>query len=211
MTGNAAGNACRWIAGTWSTTAGSAGPTATSSVSRSPLRTPFIGSGPIQSAGPVRWASKAAASVVASTPAGRPDSLSLSRTVRSPSASRSRGEAMAKPTGAAGSPARPKGGQCGEAGTSGAPRPLAELAMGANSSRWPSRTMLASRATRARPTTVGRTGANSCSTLVASLPAENSCGKAISTAAAPFLSSKTRCAWSGCGPRGAKPSTRCIW
>ena len=61
------------------------------------------------------------------------------------------------------------------------------------------------------PITVLRTGANSCSTLVASLPAVKRASGVIATGAAPFFSSSTRCARSGTAGRGMKPSTRCIW
>jgi len=97
-------------------------------------------------------------------------------------------------------------------GGSGAPRPSAELATGANSSRCPSRTMLASRATRAGADHGGMRGGEQLLDLGRVLArGEQLRGGPISTGAAPFLSSKTRCARSGFGPRGVKPSARCIW
>ena len=135
ITGSAAGKACRCTVGSWSTTASCAVPTLTVSVSRSPLNTPLIASGPIQPLGPVTYASKLAANVAAATPAGSPDSRSFRRMPRSPSAIRKTGVASANPTGAAGRLLRPKGGQCGAVAASGAPSPSAESATGANDNR----------------------------------------------------------------------------
>ena len=181
------------------------------SVSRSAARLAVIDRGPSQPAGPLRWASKLAAKAAGVRPVGQPPTRNFKLMLRSPSASRRTVEARAKPMGAGGRVLRPKGGQRGAVLSGGAPRPSAELATGANSRRWPSRRMLASRTTCAWPTTVLRSGANSCSTFNASLPAVKRCSGVIARATAPFFNSNTRCARSGCGGSGLKPSTCCIW